>query len=308
MRGRPISEAGNASQLKVLLYLLRSNRPNLAHDEIAKLWAFRRTGGRSGAVLVADYPVHCGRTVCRTAAKNRGAPTARPAAEKQSRGSQPHLLQTSKKCGEMSPLEISAALEASEDLKDLFRMSEQQLGRPLRHIEQKSLVWMHDGNNIGSEIILTVLLYCKSIDKCSVNYAESIITQWWNEGIHTLTQVNDAINDMEYRRSFTGHIQKAFEMHRKPTTKQQEFIDMWQDKKIPMELITYAYEKTVESTGKLVFEYLNSILTRWTEAGYRTRVDVDTKDTPPSSKKTGGKPSTPQSENGDAYQSFIYNE
>ena len=165
------------------------------------------------------------------------------------------------------PLEISTALEASEDLKDLFRMSEQQLGRPLRHIEQKSLVWMHDGNNIGSEIILTVLLYCKSIDKCSVNYAESIITQWWNEGIHTLTQVNDAINDMEYRRSFTGHIQKAFEMHRKPTTKQQEFIDMWQDKKIPMELITYAYEKTVESTGKLVFEYLNSILTRWTEAG-----------------------------------------
>ena len=141
-------------------------------------------------------------------------------------------------------------------MKDLFRMSEQQLGRPLRHIEQKSLVWMHDGNNIGSEIILTVLLYCKSIDKCSVNYAESIITQWWNEGIHTLTQVNDAINDMEYRRSFTGHIQKAFEMHRKPTTKQQEFIDMWQDKKIPMELIVYAYEKTVESTGKLVFEYL----------------------------------------------------
>ena len=75
-----------------------------------------------------------------------------------------------------------------------------------------------------------------------------------------------------------------------------------------MELITYAYEKTVESTGKLAFEYLNSILTRWTEAGYRTRADVDTKDTPPSSKKTGSKPSTPQSENGDAYQSFIYNE
>ena len=297
------------SQLKVLLYLLRSNRPNLAHDEIAKALGIPEE-------LVEEAVLFWSQTTLFTVEEQSAEqpqkaaeqPTARPAAEKQSRGSQPHLLQTSKKCGEMSPLEISAALEASEDLKDLFRMSEQQLGRPLRHIEQKSLVWMHDGNNIGSEIILTVLLYCKSIDKCSVNYAESIITQWWNEGIHTLTQVNDAINDMEYRRSFTGHIQKAFEMHRKPTTKQQEFIDMWQDKKIPMELITYAYEKTVESTGKLVFEYLNSILTRWTEAGYRTRVDVDTKDTPPSSKKTGGKPSTPQSENGDAYQSFIYNE
>lgn len=92
-------------------------------------------------------------------------------------------------------------------------MSEQQLGRPLRHVEQKALVWMHDYNNIGSDIILTVLLYCKSIDKSSVSYAESIITSWWNDGIQTLPQVTDAINEMEHRRSFTGHIQKAFEMH-----------------------------------------------------------------------------------------------
>ena len=160
------------SQLKVLLYLLRSNRPNLAHDEIAKALGIPEE-------LVEEAVLFWSQTTLFTVEeqsaeqpqKTAEQPTARPAAEKQSRGSQPHLLQTSKKCGEMSPLEISTALEASEDLKDLFRMSEQQLGRPLRHIEQKSLVWMHDGNNIGSEIILTVLLYCKSIDKCSVNYA-----------------------------------------------------------------------------------------------------------------------------------------
>ena len=83
---------------------------------------------------------------------------------------------------------------------------------------------------------------------------------------------------MEHRRSFTGHIQKAFEMHRKPTPKQQEYIDLWQDRKIPLDLITYAYEKTLESIDKLSFPYLDSILTRWMNAGYRTRTDVDTKD------------------------------
>ena len=184
------------------------------------------------------------------------------------------------------------------------------MGRPLRHIEQKALVWMHDYNNIGSDIILTVLLYCKSIDKPSVSYAESMITNWWNEGIQTLPQVNAAINEVEHRRSFTGHIQKAFEMNRKPTPKQQEFIDLWQDRQIPMELITYAYEKTLESTDKLAFPYLNAVLMRWMDAGYRTRTDVDTKDKPSAGdgKKQGNaKPAIPESDNAQAYKSFVYN-
>jgi DnaD/phage-associated family protein len=189
-------------------------------------------------------------------------------------------------------------------------MAEQQLGRPLRHIEQKALVWMHDYNNIGSDIILTVLLYCKSIDKSSVSYAEAIITDWWNDGIRTLSQVTDAINELEHRRSFTGHIQKAFEMRRNPTPKQQKFIDSWQSMQIPMELITYAYEKTIEGIDRLSFPYLNSVLQRWMEAGYRTKEDVDTKDkpNPEANKPTArGKQAVPESDNAQAYKSFVYN-
>ena len=120
--------------------------------------------------------------------------------------------------------------------------------------------------------------------------------------------VPDAINEMEHRRSFTGHIQKAFEMHRKPTPKQQEYIDLWQDRKIPLDLITYAYEKTLESIDKLSFPYLDSILTRWMNAGYRTRTDVDTKDRPETGdKKAAAKNAVPKSDNAEAYQSFIRN-
>ncbi|MCD7959334.1 MAG: DnaD domain protein [Ruminococcus sp.] len=224
---------------------------------------------------------------------------------------------SSAKNGELSPTEIAAALEKSEDLKNLFCMSEQQMGRPLRHVEQKALIWMHDYYNIGSDIILTVLLYCKSIDKCSVSYAESIIIAWWNDGLQTLSQVTEAINDMEHRRSFTGKIQKLFEMQRRPTPKQQDYINQWQDQNIPMELITYAYEKTLEGTenNKLSFEYLNKILTRWVQAGYQTREDVDTKDQPPvshanavsKSKRYSDKQVIPESEHADDYRSFIYN-
>ena len=94
------------SQLKVLLYLLRSNRPNLAHDEIAKALGIPEE-------LVEEAVLFWSQTTLFTMEeqsaeqpqKTAEQPTARPAAEKQSRGSQPHLLQTSKKCGEMSPLD-----------------------------------------------------------------------------------------------------------------------------------------------------------------------------------------------------------
>lgn len=293
------------SQLKVLLYILRHNNQILESHEIAQALSLSEE-------LIEEALLFWEQTdLFHSAVSDESKKTAKSSSKTKIKSSTQAIALAGARNGELSPMEITAALEKSDDLKTLFRMSEQQLGRPLRHIEQKALIWMHDYNNIGSDIILTVLLYCKSIDKCSVSYAESIIVAWWNEGIQTLPQVNSAINEMEHRRSFTGHIQKAFEMNRKPTPKQQEFIDQWQEKEIPMELITYAYEKTLEGTDKLSFQYLNAILMRWMEAGYRTRTDVDTKDYPKtteakrsSSKKTAA---IPESDNAQAYKSFIYN-
>ena len=215
---------------------------------------------------------------------------------------------------ELSPVEIATALKDSDDLRTLFHIAEQQLGRPLRYVEQKSLVWMHDYNNIGNEIILTVLTYCKDkLDKPSVSYAETIATAWWNDGIQTLSQVSEVIKEAEHRRTFTGHIQKTFEMRRMPTPKQQEFIDAWQEQNIPIELITYAYEKNIENIEKLSFPYINGVLTRWMEAGYRTREDVDKYDRPadagdPKSPRSGkGKAAASESGNAQAYMSLVCN-
>ena len=295
------------SQLKVLLYLLRNNGQTVDHSEIAKALAISEELVEEAALFWSQTDLFA---VTEPAAESVPAETAAEPEQKPAKAPRTNHVSavSSGKSGDLTPLEIASAIEASDDLKTLFRMSEQQLGRPLRHVEQKALVWMHDYNNIGSDIILTVLLYCKSIDKSSVSYAESIITSWWNDGIQTLPQVTDAINEMEHRRSFTGHIQKAFEMHRTPTPKQQEYIDLWQDRKIPLDLITYAYEKTLESIDKLSFPYLDSILTRWMNAGYRTRTDVDTKDRPETGdKKAAAKNAVPKSDNAEAYQSFIRN-
>lgn len=296
------------SQLKVLLYLLRHNRLTVDNREISKALGISEELVEEALLFWSQTDLFDVQDAVPEAVLEQTMQDSAAMQSEAKKAARPAAMSGGKR-GELTPVEIAAALEGSEDLKTLFMMAEQQLGRPLRHIEQKSLVWMHDYDNIGSDIILTVLMYCKSIDKASVSYAESMITSWWNDGIQTLAQVNAAINESEYRRSFTGHIQKAFEMNRRPTPKQQEFIDQWQDMKIPLELITYAYEKTLEGTDKLSFPYLNSILKRWWEAGYRSRADVDAKDrpAPTEGRKSRAKQTVPESDNAQAYQSFIYN-
>lgn len=306
------------SQLKVLLYLLRHSGQAIGQDEIARAVGISEELTEEALLFWSQTTLFESPTTSPSekkaeAASQPNAPTRSPssAASAQqptasSRRSSDSVVLPSSKSSELSPLEITAALEDSDDLKMLFQMAEQQMGRPLRHVEQRALVWMHDYNNFGSDVILTVLLYCMTIDKPSVSYAETMITNWWNEGIRTLSQVNDAICRREHRRSFTSHIQRTFEMQRKPTPKQQEFIDKWQDLDIPLELITYAYEKTLENIDKLSFPYINSILETWIAAGYRTRKDVDTYDHKKTEdKKTAG--GVPESENAEAYQSFYYN-
>ena len=62
-----------------------------------------------------------------------------------------------------------------------------------------------------------------------------------------------------------------FDMKRRPTTKQQEYIDGWQNAGFSPELIQLAYEKTRDKMDdKLKFDYLNGILRRWEKAGIRT--------------------------------------
>lgn len=178
----------------------------------------------------------------------------------------------------LQPAEIAHAIQSSSDLQTLFRMTEQQLGRPINHMDQRILLWVHDYLKFKSDIILTVLGYCYSINKSSIAYAEKILVDWWNQGITTMQQAQIAIKQMEQQRTYQSRIMKMFEMHRNPTPKQKEFIESWQQKNIPLDLIRYAYEKTVEQTDKLSFPYINSILIKWAEAGFQNRTDVDTYD------------------------------
>lgn len=185
-------------------------------------------------------------------------------------------VKKSVKCdNNMNPTEIAERVEKSEEIKILFLMTEKDYGRPLNHTEQRTLIWIHDYLGLSTDVILMLAAYCISIDKGNIHYIETIAADWAEREINTLERAQQEIKRLAEFNGFNGRIMRIFGMSRKPTSKQQEFIDSWRDKGYSFELIEYAYEKTIERIDKLNFPYINKILENWHQNGFFTKEQID---------------------------------
>ncbi len=303
------------SQIKVLLYLLRHQCTTIDTSDIAKSLSINEE-------LVSEAVMFWEQT---DIFKTSEAAASVPAAMKTQPEAVPlqtaptqtiAVVQRSSSEVNLTPTEIATELKRNKGLMNLFRMAEQLIGEPLTHMHQRSLLWMYQYISIPEDIILTVMSYCRSINKPGVQYSEKLLFSWWNRGLCTLQQVNDEIRREQNRQSYYGFMQRTLDMKRPPTTKQKEFFDKWQPLGLTDELVRYAYEKTYEQTGKLSMEYMDKIVVSWAKAGYKTREDVDTNDKlirnsdtlkAPKASAKRKKDEIPESPMADAYRGLIYN-
>ena len=150
-----------------------------------------------------------------------------------------------------------------------------RFGRPLTHTEQSIFIWIHDYLGLSTDVILMLTAYCISIEKGNIRYIETIAADWADREINNLETAQDEIKRLEEYSGFNRKIMKIFGMNRKPTSRQQEYINTWKEKNYNIELIEYAYEKTIESIDKLNFPYINKILENWYENGLLTKSQID---------------------------------
>ena len=185
----------------------------------------------------------------------------------------------------LSGSEIAAIMNDSKDIKELFTISETILG-PLKNSQMNSMIWMYDHLGLKKEVIITLLSYCASIEKTNTAYVEKIACSWAENEINTINAAQDEIQKMTASRVFEGHIMKLFQMQNRPTPKQNEMIQQWKVSGFSIDLIKYAYEKTLEQINKLNFNYIHKILLSWRDNGFMTVKDVQKAENEYKKKKT----------------------
>lgn len=140
--------------------------------------------------------------------------------------------------------------------------------RPLRPAELNMLVTMYDYFRFDEAYILQLLAMSK--DKSQpMKFAYSVAVANFEKNIVTYEGLLEELARIEEKNSFEAKMKKLFGIEKRTlTTREKRFFEEWQG--YDYELIHYAYELTVDSTGNASMPYMNKIITSFAEQGIRS--------------------------------------
>lgn len=95
------------------------------------------------------------------------------------------------------------------------------------------------------------------------------------DGIDTYAALEEYIAKLEKRSSLEGRVRSIFGLgERKLSAKELEYLDHWASMGLSDELLSLAYDITVNATSKPSMAYTDKILTRWHDNNITTAADV----------------------------------
>ncbi len=175
--------------------------------------------------------------------------------------------------------EVNEMIDGDSTLTTLVAEMQGCLGKTLTSVDLDALTALYTYYGMSAYFIMMVAQYCASIDKRSLSYIEKTAAQWQSDSVND-DNIAVHIAQMAERSAGEGRLRRLLGItDRRLTSAERAFIISWTETmQMPDELITEAYEKTVERTGKLQFKYMNSILTAWHQKGIKTVQDINEKD------------------------------
>lgn len=170
--------------------------------------------------------------------------------------------------------EIDAASEKNQVLSGMFYQAESILGHLLSGNEIELLYSFYDWLGLPCEVIVMLLSYAAKRGKTGKRYLETVAIDWADKGIDTFDKAEEYIKELEKINSNEHKICAILGIYDRALTQtEKKYIHSWTaDLKINPELVSLAYDKTVENTGKLSWAYMNKILVSWHDEGIK---DID---------------------------------
>ncbi|MBR2621597.1 MAG: DnaD domain protein [Clostridia bacterium] len=173
--------------------------------------------------------------------------------------------------------ELVALLESRRELAALIDECTRVFGKVFSTHETSILLGIVDYLNVDGEYLLLLLAHCAKMGKKSVRYVEKCAFSFYDDGITTPSALQECLKKKEEMEEVEGKLRTLFGMNsRALTTKERKLIDTWLfTYRYGMDIITRAYEITVDAIGKSSIPYTNSILERWAAANLHTLAEID---------------------------------
>ncbi len=172
--------------------------------------------------------------------------------------------------------EIEAIMAENSGLSQLIDECQRMAGKVFGSHEINRVIAMSDILRLDHDAILLLFGYAASIGKCSVNYVVKIAQSLANDGLVRYAEVEAYIAAKEKVHTVENLIRRLGGIGaRALSAKEARFVAAWSEYDFAEEILTLAYEITVNNTGEFAFPYMNKILVNWNEAGYKTKSEVE---------------------------------
>ena len=260
----------NGDQLKVLLWILRNSTDNPDITEMCKALKMNQSDA-------ADYLQYW----VLTGVLSENGETVTPA---------PVEIKKEEKSAEVKKVEIAPVapskpssreilqrIDESPEIGHLFNEAQQLLGKTIGYDGQCTLLLLHDHYGLPTEVLFMMIDYCVSIGKSNYAYLEAVGRDWGSREIDTLEKAAEQIAILKKANTVWNEFAKnAGITNPRPTVKQTEYLRRWSNEwKFNINMILLAYEEMANHTSKLSMPYIDKILARWHEKGFRTPDDVE---------------------------------
>lgn len=254
-----------AAQLKVILWVLRHWGENFEVEDISKALGMQSAD-------VKD----CMQYWCELGVMQAGEAEKKtekePVRENEEKKNKVVILRPEK-----PDVKYTAQRIASDgNIGYLMNFAESIFGRIISPNDKSTLLFINEYYGIPVEVIVMMLEYAASIDKCNTKYIEQLAANWWSKGIITLERADEYIKYLTESGSAAKRLLVILgQSHRPPTDDEVRLANLWfNDWRMSDEMIKEAYDKCVNNTGKFSYGYMKKIITGWHEKGITTPEQV----------------------------------
>ena len=176
----------------------------------------------------------------------------------------------------------------------LIAEAQRVMGHALSGADLKTLFGIYDRLGISGEAIMLMINNCAARLKRrygegrlpTMHALEKEAFRWARMEIFTLPQAESFIAREERREEESEKALRALQITgRAPTPTERRYLESWLDMGFGSEALAVAYDRTVVSTGQLVWAYMDKILRSWQEKGLYTPQEIEKGDARPAGRK-----------------------
>ena len=173
-----------------------------------------------------------------------------------------------------SPVKVTKKpVQGQEDLRQLYFVAEQYVGKPLTVTDIKKINYFFDTLGFSTDLIEYLIEYCVENGHRTFRYIESVALSWSDAGI---TSVEDAkIKTSNYNKNYFSLLNSFGIKGRSPAPAELEYMKKWfEEYGFELEIVLEACNRTITNTHKPDFKYTDSILKNWLKHGVKSLADI----------------------------------